>query len=133
MEKLFILLWHYRHSLRLVICWALNYFNILNKTPMENLTLKISTTTTSTVIIPRYFLRSNGDYYKLIDKKTYINVVYYGEDVLQYSLYLYPKIVIHTTEILNGLDVISLKQITEDEFYTAYYEAKNLIEKLAGI
>jgi hypothetical protein len=100
---------------------------------MENLTLKISTTTTSTVIIPRYFLRSNGDYYKLIDEKTYINVVYYGEDVLQYSLYLYPKIVIHTTEILNGLDVISLKQITEDEFYTAYYEAKNLIEKLAGI
>ena len=60
-------------------------------------------------------------------------MVYYGEDVLQYSLYLYPKILIHTTEILNGLDVISLKQITEDEFYTAYYEAKNLIEKLAGI
>lgn len=100
---------------------------------MENLTLKISQTTTRTVIIPRYFIRSNGDYYKLIDEKTYINVVYYGEDVSQYSLYLYPKIVVHSTDLLHGLDVITLKQITEDEFYTAYYQAKNLIEKLAEI
>ena len=100
---------------------------------MENLTLKISQTTTRTVIIPRYFIRSNGDYYKLIDEKTYINVVYYGEDVSQYSLYLYPKIVVHSTDLLHGLDVITLKQITEDEFYTAYYKAKNLIEKLAEI
>ena len=100
---------------------------------MENLTLKISQTTTRTVIIPRYFIRSNGDYYKLIDDKTYINVVYYGKDVLQYSLYLYPKIVVHSTDLLHGLDVMTLKQITEDEFYTAYYQAKNLIEKLAEI
>ena len=100
---------------------------------MENLTLKISTTTTSTVIIPRYFLRSKGDYYKLIDDKTYINVVYYGEDVLQYSLYLYPKIVVHSTDLLHGIKVYELTEISEDEFYTAYYEAKNLIEKLAEI
>ena len=100
---------------------------------MENLTLKISQTTTRTVIIPRYFIRSNGDYYKLIDEKTYINVVYYGEDVSQYSLYLYPKIVVHSTDLLHGLDVMTLKQITEEEFYTAYYQAKNLIEKLAEI
>lgn len=100
---------------------------------MENLTLKITQTTTRTVIIPRYFLRSNGDYYKLIDEKTYINVVYYGEDVSQYTLYLYPKIVVHSTDLLHGLDVMTLKQITEDEFYIAYYQAKNLIEKLAEI
>ncbi len=100
---------------------------------MENLTLKISETTTRTVIVPRYFLRSNGDYYKLIDEQTYINVVYYGEDVLQYSLYLYPKIVVYSTDLLHGLDVMTLQQITEDEFFTAYYYAKNLIEKLSGI
>lgn len=100
---------------------------------MENLTLKIRTTTTSTVIVPRYFIRSNGDYYKLIDEQTYINVVYYGEDVSQYSLYLYPKIVVYSTDILHGLDVMTLKQITEDEFYSAYFKARNLIEKLSGL
>jgi len=100
---------------------------------MENLTLKISQTTTRTVIMPRYFLRSQGDYYKLIDEKTYINVVYYGSDLSHYSLYLYPKIVVYSTDLLHGLDVMTLKQITEDEFYTAYYQAKNLIEKLAEI
>ena len=100
---------------------------------MENLTLKISETTTREVTLPRYFLRSNGDYYKLIDEKSYINVVYYGEDVLQYSLYLYPKIVINSTEILPALFVYGLTEISDDEFYTAYYQAKNLIEKLAEI
>jgi hypothetical protein len=100
---------------------------------MQNLALKIRQTTTTTVIMPRYFVRSQGDYYKLIDEKTYINVVYYGEDVLQYSLYLYPKIVIHSTDLLHGLDVMTLQQITEDEFFTAYYEAKKLIEKLAEL
>jgi hypothetical protein len=100
---------------------------------MENLALKIRQTTTTTVIMPRYFVRSQGDYYKLIDEKTYINVVYYGEDVLQYSLYLYPKIVVHSTDLLHGLDVMTLQQITEDEFFTAYYEAKKLIEKLAEL
>jgi hypothetical protein len=100
---------------------------------MQNLALKIRQTTTTTVIMPRYFVRSQGDYYKLIDEKTYINVVYYGEDVLQYSLYLYPKIVVHSTDLLHGLDVITLQQITEDEFFTAYYEAKKLIEKLAEL
>jgi hypothetical protein len=100
---------------------------------MENLTLKITQTTTKTVIMPRYFLRSKGDYYKLIDEKTYINVVYYGDDLLQHSLYLYPKIVVYSTDCLHGLDVMTLQQITEDEFFTAYYDAKNLIEKLAEI
>jgi hypothetical protein len=100
---------------------------------MQNLALKIRQTTTTTVIMPRYFVRSQGDYYKLIDEKTYINVVYYGEDVLQYSLYLYPKIVVHSTDLLHGLDVMTLQQITEDEFFTAYYEAKKLIEKLAEL
>ena len=70
---------------------------------MENFTLKISETTTREVTLPRYFLRSRGDYYKLIDEKIYINVVYYGEDVLQYSLYLYPKIVVHSTDLLHGI------------------------------
>ena len=100
---------------------------------MENFTLKISETTTREVTLPRYFLRSRGDYYKLIDEKIYINVVYYGEDVLQYSLYLYPKIVVHSTDLLHGIKVYELTEISEDEFYTAYYEAKNLIEKLSGI
>lgn len=100
---------------------------------MENLTLKISETTTREVTLPRYFLRSNGDYYKLIDEKSYINVVYYGEDVLHYSLYLYPKIVINSTGILPSLFVYELTEISDDEFYTAYYQAKNLIEKLAEI
>jgi hypothetical protein len=100
---------------------------------MQNLALKIRQTTTETVIMPRYFVRSSGDYYKLIDEKTYINVVYYGEDVLQYSLYLYPKIVVHSTDLLHGLDVMTLQQITEDEFFNAYYQAKKLIEKLAEI
>jgi hypothetical protein len=100
---------------------------------MQNLALKIRQTTTTTVIMPRYFVRSQGDYYKLIDEKTYINVVYYGEDVLQYSLYLYPKIVVHSTDLLHGLDVMTLQQITEDEFFTSYYEAKKLIEKLAEL
>jgi hypothetical protein len=100
---------------------------------MQNLALKIRQTTTTTVIMPRYFLRSTGDYYKLIDEKTYINVVYYGDDFSQYSLYLYPKIVVYSTDLLHGLDVMTLQQITEDEFFTAYYEAKNAIEKLAEI
>ena len=100
---------------------------------MQNLALKIRQTTTTTVIMPRYFLRRTGDYYKLIDEKTYINVVYYGDDFSQYSLYLYPKIVVYSTDLLHGLDVMTLQQITEDEFFTAYYEAKNAIEKLAEI
>jgi hypothetical protein len=125
--------WLSRQSLPCFICLAKNYLKHKTKTPMENLTLKITQTTTKTVIMPRYFLRSTGDYYKLIDEKTYINVVYYGDDLLQYNLYLYPKIVVYSTDLLHGLDVMNLKQITEDEFFTAYYEAKNLIEKLAEI
>lgn len=100
---------------------------------MENFTLKISETTTREVTLPRYFLRSRGDYYKLIDQKTYINVVYYGDDLLQYSLYLYPKILVNSIDLLHGIKVYELTEVSEDEFYTAYYDAKNLIEKLSGI
>jgi len=100
---------------------------------MENFTLKITESVTRSVLLPRYFLRSNGDYYKLIDDKTYINVVYYGDDFSQYSLYLYPKIVVYSTDLLHGLRVNEIIEISEEQFYTAYYQAKNLIEKLAEI
>jgi hypothetical protein len=133
LEKSFTRSWLSRQSLPCFICLAKSYPKHQKTTTMENLTLKIRQTTTKTVIIPRYFLRSTGDYYKLINEKTYINVVYYGDDLLQYNLYLYPKIVVYSTDLLQGLDVMTLKQITEDEFFTAYYEAKNLIEKLAEI
>jgi len=100
---------------------------------MENLTLKISETTTREVTLPRYFLRSKGDYYKLIDEKKHINVVYHGEEVLNYSVYLFPKIVMYGNFLLHNLQVNEIIEISEDEFYTAYYQAKNLIEKLAEI
>jgi hypothetical protein len=100
---------------------------------MENFTVNIPERITRAVTLSQYFTTSSGVYYKLLDEKTYLNVVYYGDDLLRFGLYLYPKIEMHSTELLHGLRIDKIKEITEDEFYTAYYQAKNLIEKLAEI
>jgi hypothetical protein len=100
---------------------------------MKNFTLNIPERITRAVILSQYFTTSSGVYYKLLDEKTYLNVVYYGDDLLSFGLYLYPKIEMHSTELLHGLRIDKIKEITDDEFYSAYFEARNLIEKLADL
>jgi hypothetical protein len=100
---------------------------------MKNFTLNIPERITRAVTLSQYFTTSSGVYYKLLDEKTYLNVVYYGDDLLSFGLYFYPKIEMHSTELLHGLRIDKIKEITDDEFYSAYFEARNLIEKLANL
>lgn len=100
---------------------------------MENFTLKITEMVTNTITLPQYFQRNEGDFYKILNDKTYLNVVYYGNNPDRFGLYLYPKIVVFSNDLLHGIRLAEIKEITEDEFYSVYFDAKNLIEKLAEI
>jgi hypothetical protein len=100
---------------------------------MKNFTLNITDNITRSVNLPQYFTTTDGIFYKLLDEKTYLNVVYYGQETLCFGLYLYPKIEMHSTDLLHGLRIDQINKISDDQFYSAYFEARNLIEKLSDL
>jgi hypothetical protein len=100
---------------------------------MENFTLNITDSVTRSVSLPQYFSISDGIFYKLLDAQNYLCVTYYGDDTLSFGLYLYPRIEMHSNDLLKSLRIDQINELPADDFYTAYFNAKNLIEKLAEI
>lgn len=90
---------------------------------MENFKIKISETTYTEVELPKYIRIGSRMFVKIVNHDFHIHVSLYHE-----SADLYPNIEYKKNNLLGWFINHQYDSITEEEFYTAYYQAKNYIE-----
>jgi hypothetical protein len=95
---------------------------------MENFKIKTTKVVSTEIELPQYFKVGDLNFIKVINEDMHLHV---SRD--DYEIQLYPEIKLKPNRILYWFESHKWDEITEDEFYTAYYQAKNLIEKLAEI
>jgi hypothetical protein len=95
---------------------------------MENFKIKTTQVVSTEIELPQYFKVGDLNFIKVINEDMHLHV---SRD--DYEIQLYPEIKLKPNRILYWFESHKWDEITEDEFYTAYYQAKNLIEKLAEI
>jgi hypothetical protein len=95
---------------------------------MENFKIKISETTYNEIELPKYIRIGSRMFIKIINQDYHIHVSLFDK-----SADLYPEIEYRKNNLLGWFAPHQWDAITEEEFYTAYYESKNYIEKYGEI
>ena len=95
---------------------------------MENFKIKTKQVVHSEIELPQFFRVGELNYIKVINEQMHLHVS--KED---FKIDLYPDIKLKPNRILYWFDDYEITEVTEDEFLTAYFETKYLIEKLAEI
>ena len=95
---------------------------------MENFKIQTTQVVKSEIELPQYFRVGDLNFIKVLNDHMHLHV-----SKEEFEIELYPEIKLKPNRILYWFEAHKWDEITEDEFYTVYYETKNLIEKLAEI
>lgn len=95
---------------------------------MENFKITTIQFINKEIELPEFFRVSDLHFIKIIDEKIHLHVT-----KAELKLELYPEIKIKSNRVLNWFEDYNWGEITEDEFWSAYFETKWSIEKLAEI
>lgn len=95
---------------------------------MENFKITTKQVINSEIELPQYFRVGDLHFIKLLNDSTHLHV-----SKAEIRLELYPEIKIKSNRVLYYFENHNWEEVTEDEFLTAYFETKYLIEKLGII
>ena len=95
---------------------------------MENFKITTKQVVNSEIELPQFFKVGELNYIKVINEQMHLHVS--KEDL---KIDLYPDIKLKPNRVLYWFENHDWAEITEDEFLTAYFETKYLIEKTAII
>lgn len=95
---------------------------------MENFKITTKQVVNSDIELPQFFRVGELNYIKVINEQMHLHVS--KED---FKIDLYPDIKLKPNRVLYWFDDYEITEVTEDEFLTAYFETKYLIEKIAII
>ena len=95
---------------------------------METFKIKTKEVINSEIELPQFFRVGELNYIKVINEQMHLHVS--KED---FKIDLYPDIKLKPNRVLYWFDDYEITEVTEDEFLTAYFETKYLIEKIAII
>lgn len=95
---------------------------------MENFKITTKQVVNSEIELPQFFRVGELNYIKVINEQMHLHVS--KED---FKIDLYPDIKLKPNRVLYWFENHDWTEITEDEFLTAYFETKYLIEKTAII
>ena len=100
---------------------------------MKNFKISMTEQVVRAFDLPQFFKATDSSYYKIIDNKNYLQVNYYGQDPFNFGLYLYPKIQMHSTDILSFVGIKDIQEITEEEFQNKFIEATEFLTQQVGL
>lgn len=95
---------------------------------MENFKITTKQVVNSEIELPQFFKVGELNYIKVINEQMHLHVS--KED---FKIDLYPDIKLKPNRVLYWFETYDWEEVTEDEFLTAYFETKYLIEKTAII
>jgi|LakMenEpi03Aug12_release.lakeMendotaPanAssembly.Ray.scaffolds.fasta_scaffold1399150_2 hypothetical protein len=95
---------------------------------MENFKITTKQVINSEIELPQFFRVGELNYVKLLNDNIHLHVSK-GELMLE----LYPDIKIKPNRVLYWFENHNWNEVTEEEFLTAYFETKYLIENLGII
>lgn len=95
---------------------------------MENFKITTKQVVNSEIELPQFFKVGELNYIKVINEQMHLHVS--KED---FKIDLYPDIKLKPNRVLYWFETYDWEEVTEDEFLTAYFETKYLIEKIAII
>lgn len=95
---------------------------------MENFKIKTKKVINSEIELPQFFRVSDLHFIKVINDNIHLHVT-----KAEFRLELYPEIKIKPNRILYWFENHKWEEVTEEEFLTAYFETKYLIENLGII
>jgi hypothetical protein len=95
---------------------------------MENFKITTKQVINAEIELPQFFRVGELNFIKVVNEQMHLHVS--KED---FKLELYPDIKLKPNRILYWFENHNWDEITEDEFLTAYFETKYLIEKIAII
>lgn len=95
---------------------------------MENFKITTKQVINLEIELPQFFRVGELNFIKVINNETHLHVSKPSFDVE-----LYPEIKLKSNRTIYWFQNTEFVEITEDEFLSAYFETKYLIEKLAEI
>lgn len=95
---------------------------------MENFKITTKQVINAEIELPQFFRVGELNFIKVVNEQMHLHVS--KED---FKLELYPDIKLKPNRILYWFENHNWDEISEDEFLTAYFETKYLIEKIAII
>lgn len=95
---------------------------------MENFKIKTKQVVHSEIELPQFFRVGELNYIKVINEQMHLHV-----SKQDWAADLYPDIKLKPNRVLYWFETHDWEEVTEDEFLTAYFETKYLIEKTAII
>ena len=95
---------------------------------MENFKITTKQVVNSEIELPQFFRVGELNYIKVINEQMHLHVS--KED---WRADLYPDIKLKPNRVLYWFETYDWQEVSEDEFLTAYFETKYLIEKTAII
>lgn len=95
---------------------------------MENFKITTKQVVNSEIELPQFFKVGELNYIKVINEQMHLHV-----SKQDWAADLYPDIKLKPNRVLYWFETYDWEEVTEDEFLTAYFETKYLIEKIAII
>lgn len=95
---------------------------------MENFKITTKQVVNSEIELPQFFKVGELNFIKVLNEQMHLHV-----SKQDWAADLYPDIKLKPNRVLYWFETHDWKEVTEDEFLTAYFETKYLIEKTAII
>jgi hypothetical protein len=95
---------------------------------MENFKIKTTQIVVAEIELPQYFKVGDLNFIKVLSDDMHIHV-----SKADFKIQLYPEIKLKPNKILYWFDAHKWTEIVDTEFYSVYFETRNLIENIADL